>query len=243
MNSPICRILIDATPNTGAWNMAVDEALLETAVARGTGCVRIYQWSTATLSLGYFQSPKTDEIAAPYRNLPRVRRLSGGGAILHHHELTYACIVPADHGWASDPVELYDLVHTRIISVLADFGIDPELRGRTDSGRDDEFLCFSRANPHDVVLAGHKILGSAQRRRKGAVLQHGSLVLLRSEYAPQFPGLFDLAGQAASPEELREALAPALAHAVFGGGDAGELTQEETLAASRLERDRQLSEL
>lgn len=241
MEAPACRLLIEPGPHTGAWNMAVDELLLESALADGSGCVRIYRWSTATLSLGYFQKTVPADIDLRFRDLPQVRRLSGGGAILHHHELTYSCVVPPTHAAAADPVSLYDAIHLRIIECLAGFGFRLVLRGASEPPRDDAFLCFGRANPHDVVLAGQKVLGSAQRRRRGAVLQHGSLVLQTSEYAPEFPGLFDLAGQTASPEALCVALAPALANSVFGSCRVGELTGEERAAAERLVQERYLT--
>jgi lipoate-protein ligase A len=90
------------------------------------------------------------------------------------------------------------------------------LRG-TSFGKDlpeEAFLCFSRGDECDVVLAGFKVLGSAQRRRKGAILQHGSLVYRRSEFAPQFPGLFELAPHCGAVDIA--ALQQRLAEAVSG---------------------------
>lgn len=175
--------------------MAVDEALLEAAVNGAAPVLRWYQWDAATLSLGYFQ--KADECSTDpsWSALPVVRRLSGGGAILHHHELTYSCALPADHPLTHDPYQIYLAIHNAVISVLKPLGFDVRLRA-TRFGKDgpaEAFLCFSRGDEMDVVIGTDKVLGSAQRRRRGAVLQHGSLVLRKSEFAPQFPGLFDLA--------------------------------------------------
>lgn len=209
------HVLIDPTPRSGAWNMAVDEALLESAVEGRLACVRWYQWDAATLSLGYFQA--TDEsLAQPdWVTLPVVRRLSGGGAILHQHELTYSCALPPTHPRTVDPFQLYLDVHGALIQVLRGRGYDVQLRGSRfgKEGAGEAFLCFSRGDEMDVVLGPHKVLGSAQRRRKGAVLQHGSLVLRRSPYAPQFPGLFDLGGEmdvTLLRQELVEAMKPVL---------------------------------
>jgi lipoyl(octanoyl) transferase len=188
--------LIEPEPRSGVWNMALDEALLEAALERGVCTVRWYRWDRATVSLGYFQ--QTDSIAAQpeLADCPVVRRLSGGGAILHHHEWTYSCTVPPDHRLAGEPGRLYEVVHQRIIAVLAEQGIGAMLRGAAQPGRDAAFLCFGRGDPRDVVIRGNKIVGSAQRRRRGAILQHGSVLLRASEFAPQFPGLLDLAERA-----------------------------------------------
>ncbi len=205
-----CDLLIDSPPHSGAWNMALDEALLEAAVEGAGPVVRWYQWEAATLSLGYFQ--KADEWSASpqWSALPVVRRLSGGGAILHHHELTYSCILPASHPLTSDPYQIYLAIHNAVIDVLRPLGFHVQLRA-TRFGKDgpaEAFLCFSRGDEMDVVIGTDKVLGSAQRRRRGAVLQHGSLVLRKSEFAPQFPGLFDLA-----PPTEEHLLLPALAQA------------------------------
>jgi lipoyl(octanoyl) transferase len=188
-----CRVLIEPEPRSGVWNMALDEALLEAARERGVCTVRWYRWERATVSLGYFQD--ADAIAAQpeLAGCPVVRRLSGGGAILHHYEWTYSCTVPPDHRLAGEPSRLYELVHERIIAALAEQGIRATLRGAAQPGRDAAFLCFGRGDPRDVVIRGQKIVGSAQRRRRGAILQHGSVLVRASEFAPQFPGLLDLA--------------------------------------------------
>jgi lipoate-protein ligase A len=190
--------------------MAVDETLLDSAAA-GLCTVRWYRWEQATLSLGYFQAPETALEDSRLRNLPTVRRLSGGGAIVHHHELTYSCAVPAEHPLAANPRRLYSAVHERIIGVLGEFGFAAALRGTSTSSRNAEYLCFGRMDDFDVVMGNHKVLGSAQRRRKGAVLQHGSLVLERSEWAPRFPGVFECGGHSVSLPNLLQRLAVAVA--------------------------------
>jgi lipoate-protein ligase A len=172
--------------------MAVDEALLESALSRDVCTLRFYGWSEPTVSCGYFQKPAEALAESDFKSLPVVRRLSGGGAILHHHELTYSVAIPKSHDLARQPYQLYGEVHRAMIDVLAKRGVDASLRGDTPGETADHFLCFARSDPNDVLLGGHKILGSAQRRRRGAILQHGSLVLRVSPYAPQFPGLFDL---------------------------------------------------
>lgn len=215
MDSPtfadVCHVFIDPEPNRGDWNMAIDELLLTAAIERGQCSVRLYRWSEPTISLGYFQS--VDDLPTPLRlaGLPVVRRLTGGGAILHHHELTYSCAVPARHPLAHNPKDLYLRVHEQVIEVLAGFGIPVQFRGDEDRQRSQEFLCFARGDSFDVVMSGgHKVLGSAQRRRKGSILQHGSLVLHCSDYVPQFPGIGDLAVQTIPLLDLTSTLARAL---------------------------------
>jgi lipoyl(octanoyl) transferase len=186
------RVVIEAEPQDGVRNMAVDEALLEAALEHGECTVRWYRWREATVSLGYFQPAEAADAIPELACLPMVRRLTGGGAILHHHEWTYSCTVPPDNPLAENPTRIYDLVHARVVAALAEQGIHAALRGEALAEREGTFLCFGRGDPRDIVLAGQKILGSAQRRRRGAVLQHGSLLVHRSEHAPQFPGLVDL---------------------------------------------------
>ena len=89
-----CRLLIDA-PERGVWNMAIDEALLESAADESCDLVtlRFYRWSEPTLSLGYFQSYEDRNSHEASRSLPVVRRSSGGGALVHDHEWTYSLAI------------------------------------------------------------------------------------------------------------------------------------------------------
>ena len=190
---PATRLITDPAPRSGAWQMAVDQWMLEQVVAGGRPMLRWYRWSEPTVSLGHFQASLPPEVAERFQGLAVVRRLSGGGAILHHHELTYAVALPAGHPWADEPRQLYDRVHAAIVDVLQRHELPVTPRGEAQPGLGGAFLCFSRGDSFDLVWQGHKVLGSAQRRRKGAVLQHGSLLLTRSPHAPEFPGLTDLA--------------------------------------------------
>src|SRR6188474_2624923 len=87
------RLIVDP-PASGAWNMAVDEALLETAAISGLATLRFYTWQEPTLSLGYFQSAVDRDHHPDGRDCPLVRRASGGGAIIHDRELTYSIALP-----------------------------------------------------------------------------------------------------------------------------------------------------
>jgi lipoate-protein ligase A len=229
-----CRVIIDPLPGSGQWNMAVDEALLESAVAGGGCTTRWYRWNRATLSVGYFQPLEAALREGRFTGLPVVRRLTGGGAIVHQHELTYSCVLPAGHRLARNMRDLYTVVHEAMIGVLSGFGFDARLRGIADRGRVGEFLCFGRGDDFDVVMSGSKVLGSAQRRRKGAVLQHGSLILRRSERAREFPGVFDCAGRAVSEADLTEQLSRAVGALLGQKWVPGPLSEDEQLRAAQL---------
>jgi len=209
-----CRLLIDP-PAAGAWNMAVDELLLESA-AEGRASLRFYQWNEATLSLGYFQQFDERKQHAASRCCAAVRRLTGGGAIVHDRELTYSLALPRGHASADDRDRLYSLAHRSLLAALAEKGLRAEVFCPcAQSGRrEEEFLCFQRRTPGDVILGGMKIAGSAQRRRRGAVLQHGSVLLARSSAAPELPGIVELSGIELSPLELIERWQPQLAEAI-----------------------------
>ena len=189
---PQLRILIDGEPQSGAWNMAVDEVLLETAIARDIATLRFYRWREPTASLGYFQREADFLAESRFANLSAVRRLSGGGTLIHDRELTYSLTLPASQRLVERPMELYDIVHAAFIAVLERRGIAVRQRGSSVPRKDEPLLCFSREDEHDLVLLGHKVLGSAQRRRRGAILQHGGLVLVASPVTPELPGIGDL---------------------------------------------------
>ena len=116
------RLIID-DPLPGSWNMALDQALLESADQRSAITLRFYRWSEPTLSLGYFQKFNDRETHAASLDCPVVRRSSGGGAIVHDHELTYSICVPESNRWSKSSDQLYDLVHHQVIQVLGQRGI------------------------------------------------------------------------------------------------------------------------
>jgi lipoate-protein ligase A len=187
------RLIIDPEANSGEWNMAVDESLLQSAIERDVATFRWYRWREPTVSLGYFQSKDEFTHQARFSSLPCVRRLTGGGALVHDHELTYSLSLPASQRWYERPMELYRVVHGAFISILAQRGVLVRYRGVTQKDGAGTFLCFSRQDENDLVLGEHKVLGSAQRRRRGAILQHGGLLLQASTWTPELPGLIDLA--------------------------------------------------
>jgi lipoate-protein ligase A len=194
------RLLIDP-PASGAWNMAVDEVLLEAAAGEGRATLRFYEWDQPTLSLGYFQLAHDRQRHAASSRCPLVRRASGGGAIVHDRELTYSIALPHSPAHPIPPAALYEHFHRSLVTILADLGVaaaqfqPPPGHCAVESIANQEcepFLCFQRRCCGDIICGDAKIVGSAQRRRKGGVLQHGSILLARSAAAPELPGIRDL---------------------------------------------------
>jgi lipoate-protein ligase A len=201
----------------GAENMALDEAILDWVAERDdSACLRTYGWSVPTLSLGYFQSLAAARADPRWASVPIVRRPTGGGAIWHEHELTYAVVLPAKHPMARSRTDLYRVVHGQIAEILREFGgrtaaeAAPGNPAGVTSGQQTEqkrpLLCFTDRNAHDIVIGGFKVAGSAQRRRAGAVLQHGSLLVDLSDRTPELRGVRNVADIALEVREWSDRL-------------------------------------
>lgn len=197
--------VVESEAQPGDWNMAIDAALMESAAVSGECCLRFYTWSAPTLSLGYFQELAARQRHAASRSCAIVRRATGGGAILHDAELTYSFAAPVGHPLAASAVELYTLFHTTLIEALADWKLSARLCEQANKLPDEPFLCFQRRAVGDVLLAEAKIAGSAQRRRRGAVLEHGSVLLQRTPYAPELFGIAEVGGVGIAAGELAQA--------------------------------------
>ena len=219
--------------------MAVDEALLESAAASGGACLRFYFWSQPTLSLGYFQRSADRELHAASQACPLVRRATGGGAILHDRELTYSLTAPTCGGRRFDAGALYAAVHEALVDFLRGCEIEATLcTTPAETGREQPFLCFERRAAGDVLLAGAKIAGSAQRRRNGAVLQHGSLLLSKSPQAPELAGVEDLAGRPMNTEELARGWTERLSQCLGLRFTAAEFTPRELQRGKLLQAEK-----
>jgi len=197
----------------GPENMAADEVLAAEAAREAVPLLRLYRWSETTASLGAFQPIAAARATPSLAGIPLVRRPSGGGTILHGSDLTYAVAVPAGHRWSRAPQALYDAVHMALVRVLVRRGIPARQHpGRPAAEDESRSLCFDRRAAGDVVVSprgcaadsdGAKVLGSAQRRLPGAVLQHGSLLVAANAglaEAVRHPGLRELWGDDAGPE-------------------------------------------
>ncbi len=168
----------------GLWNMAVDALLARAGEAPLT--LRLYGWKEPTLSLGHIQDFDRD-LARRTRDLgiPVVRRETGGRAVLHDHELTYCVCIPRESKLhLSSLPEAYLRIHRALHRGLARLGVETALEARrTDLAaayrRKLGQLCFTATARSEVLFDGRKLVGSAQRRLREGLMQHGSLVLDR----------------------------------------------------------------
>jgi len=159
--------------------MGLDQALLEAGTAQPT--LRFYTWSPDVLSLGYFQ--RHDSVPGSQRAGAILRRVTGGGAIHHVGELTFSISAPLTHPLYAGVVGLsYARVHRVIARALRAYGIAADLRGprKLASDRAGTGMCFHASTELDLVWDGRKGVGSAQRRKAGRVLHHGSIKLAAS---------------------------------------------------------------
>lgn len=193
----VARLIIDE-PASGPWNMAVDAAILQSLQPDDPPTLRFYRWSRPTLSLGYFQSLSERARHPESKSIDVVRRATGGGAIVHDREWTYSLSMAASSRTVGASAWLYQAIHRCISEALAAesipvcrYGLAPAPANGVDS---EPFLCFQRRTTEDLVISGYKILGSAQRRSAVGLLQHGSLLLAASPFAPQLPGIIELRG-------------------------------------------------
>lgn len=176
------RLIIEDEPRSGAANMAIDEAI---AIAAAAGDVlptlRFYRWSPPTVSLGRHQKVAdvdVERIAALGYDL--VRRTTGGRAILHTDELTYSAAASADEPrMAGGVMDAYLRLSNGLLSGLQALGLQAEKAGAdVRAGRDVSAACFEVPSAYEITAHGRKLMGSAQSRRQGYVLQHGSLPLV-----------------------------------------------------------------
>ena len=263
--------LIQSGHTDGFTNMAVDEALLwAVANAMAPPTLRLYGWRPATVSLGYFQEAEgqvdREEIAR--RGWGLVRRPTGGRAILHDDEVTYSVAVGTTALARGDSVmgsyreisrglEL-GLQALGLAAALGETYADPAHR---DSGKNLPAVCFAQPGRGDLVAAGRKVVGSAQVRREGALLQHGSVPLTlrfadqiavmpgpaerpesRAELARAAQGIGDLLGRPLDFAELSRALRDGFAEAFGAEFEPGELSAAEQEKAEELRASKYATE-
>lgn len=171
--------LLEDPPQGAAWNMAVDDALLACASDVGPPTLRLYAWSAPTLSLGYFQPVSdVDLTACRARGIEVVRRPTGGRAVLHDDELTYAVVAPL-HRFPGGVSVVYHQISQALAEALAVLGIPTSMQRHHARAR--SAACFDTPAFAELCVAGKKVSGGAQTRTRHALLQHGSLPL-------SFPG-------------------------------------------------------
>lgn len=171
--------LIISGGNPGAWNMALDEAILQ-SIAAGDAAItlRLYAWEPPCLSLGYAQSlADVDQTRLESLGWELVRRPTGGKAILHADELTYSIAGPAEHPiFVGGILPSYRRLSAPLTGFLRSFGLPVQtVENKTEDNNNP--ICFEIPGAYELVVHGKKTIGSAQVRRSGAVLQHGSIPL------------------------------------------------------------------
>ncbi|MCB1184517.1 lipoate--protein ligase family protein [bacterium] len=198
------RVHLDGA-RTGAWNMARDAELLAGHRPGDDPVLRVYRWEPAAVTIGYnqqFADFAGERIAA--RGYDLVRRPTGGRAILHADELTYAVI-----GSSPSPLfgtslhDTYMKINAALLLFLSRLGLDADISEGESRAEARGLVCFRSAGRHEVKVGGRKLIGSAQRRTEGVFLQHGSILA-----GPRHLELVELLGAegAAAPDAaaLRE---------------------------------------
>lgn len=226
-------------PLPGPQNMGCDVALMDRARSTGEAVLRVYSWSSPTLSFG--RNQRTDGYepkALAQAGLDVVRRPTGGRAILHHREITYSVTAPAEPG---EPIAAaYEWINELLLAALRSLGVDAEIARR--AGRapaPDANPCFATAARGEITAGGRKLVGSAQYREGGAMLQHGSILVEDDQSAiaalagtghPEPPAtLAQALGRAPQPRELFDALCTAMTAA---GVNASSLSASDVAAAT-----------
>ena len=164
------NLIVDAVGRSGEYNMAMDEALLEEVARHGSAYLRFYRWDPPTLSVGRNQP-------IPFDDIPIIRRPTGGQAVWHEHEVTYAVVAPiAVFGSLR---KAYWEIHTRLARALRSLGVDAVLAPAHPPIRPSAHpaSCFASPVGGEILVNGRKLVGSAQIRRGDAFLQHGSILL------------------------------------------------------------------
>ncbi len=162
---------------TGRENMAFDARQLELAAYDDfQPSLRFFDWARPTLTIGYGQKrTDVDLNKVKAAGLDYAVRPTGGRAVLHWDEVTYSVVLPARHPIAGESVlESYRILSEALVKGLRKIGVSAELT-RGESGGHKNPSCFSSASRYEVAVSGRKIVGSAQRRKNGAILQQGSI--------------------------------------------------------------------
>lgn len=228
--------------------MARDHAL---ALERepGMGVLRIYGWDHPTVSFGRNEPARGlyDPGAAEREGLRFVRRPTGGRAVLHDHEITY-CVVTAPRAWGGVRAA-YEAINRGLVAALGLLGVDAALAGAPEDGEAPLCAgpCFQIPAEGEIVARGRKLVGSAQARVEGALLQHGSVLLSGSQdplarIGPEAAAeagarpvtLRSLLGSVPGWDDLVEALVEGFGRALGGCWEPGELTPAERRSAAEL---------
>jgi lipoate-protein ligase A len=176
--------LLNSGKCDAAFNMALDEALLESAAQAGAPVLRFYGWTEPAATFGYFQ--KYADVAATTKLRPLIRRPTGGGIVPHDADWTYSFVVPPGHAWYSvSAEESYRRIHDWLRLAFAELKVETELAPCCKKSLPGQ--CFVGHEKYDLLWRGKKIAGAAQRRNKLGLLIQGSMQpppvsLVRAEF-------------------------------------------------------------
>lgn len=175
------RLLVDTTPHTGAVNMAIDETIME-AVSAGSAppTLRFYQWSPPCISLGKRQPLSGIDLERCRQDgVQVVRRSTGGLAILHTDELTYSLVTqPDDPRGGGAILDSYRKLSQGLVRGLGLLGLSAEMQPVSPgASHNASAACFEAPSAYEITVDGRKLIGSAQTRPHGKLLQHGSVPL------------------------------------------------------------------
>lgn len=202
---------IDSGPNTGAFNMAMDESMALAAEQDDfQPTLRFFCWRPYTISLGFHQRQEDINIdKCRQAGIGLVRRPTGGRAILHAEEITYSVVLPANSRFYSEQIlPSYKTISNALVAGL--MLLSPAIRfEQTDKALKtnytkgfDNLPCFSSSIQYEISANGKKLVGSAQRRFKNALLQHGAILI-----GPEHLNLVDYFTDSADQKKLKEYLA------------------------------------
>jgi lipoate-protein ligase A len=231
---------LDSGWASGPRHMAIDHALLTLhREERSPPTLRLYSFRPACLSLGRFQDARP--YAEGYRSgLQIVRRPTGGGAVLHRGDICYSIIAPIDEPLVVGSIrQSYQKIAAALAQGLALLGLPPLRQAPTRHSLPPAGWCFDAVAPHELTLDGAKLVGSAQVRRDGALLQQGSIRLAPAEGQPAgVTSVEEALGRRVRRREIAKALVQGFAQAwAVDFRDSGLSPREEELAR-RLEREK-----
>lgn len=256
--------LLETGPANAFTNMAVDEALLETCAAGDVPpTLRFYTWSPPAVSLGYGQQiePAIDLARCRALGIDVVRRPTGGRAVLHEHEVTYSVVIREDEPRAASGVlASYLTMSQALMRGLSYLDIKAELlplrRSPSLPSDAESPACFITPSSYEVAVGGRKVIGSAQRRLHGVILQHGSLpisldlekfcsllrplqpgslaAMVAAEYRAHMTSLQEAGGRPYDEAEVIAALSKGFAEVWGVELIQGHLTSDESRASAHL---------
>jgi lipoate-protein ligase A len=254
------RLIVDPHPRSGAWNMAIDEAIMDAVAAEGAPpTLRFYQWEPPCLSLGKRQPLDGVDLHRCRRDgVDVVRRATGGWAILHTDELTYSvAALPDDPRVAGAILDAYRSLSAGLVEGLRRLGAPAGMNPVNPYGvHNASAACFEVPSAYEIVCGEKKLIGSAQTRPQGRVLQHGSLPLrgdiarvagylsfegdgerdrLRAHLRDRAATLGEVLGHPVGFDEAASALAAGFVAALNLDLRPGSLTDGELVAAERIQ--------